>query len=572
MRLSFLLTLFCAASLIFAQTIPQGNQTPTWEETIAFYKELATKHRHAELQVIGEDDNGSPIHLFVISDGSGFNPVDIRQVGKSVLLINNAIHPGEPCGVNASMRLAKKLLEDDRLIGLTTKTAVCIVPMYNVSGAQRRGCCSRANQNGPKEYGFRGNARNLDLNRDFIKMDSKNAHALTRALREWDPDVFMDTHTTDGSDHQYAMQLLAAQDDRLDPALKGFMNNVFKPALYKWMDNKKIKMCPYFSSKNDVPDNGITGFDDSPRYSTGYSTLFNMFGFVSEAHMLKPFEDRVEATYQLQLAILDVMNTKQAELMTARKKAKANTASQAKFKMNHVLDHKDSLMIPFAAVKHSYYKSPVTGAQVYRYFNEDLIDIEVAWFDRFVPEVEVERPRGYIIPQEWHEIIAKLNWNMIPMQTLDKDSVVMVEAYRIGKMETRKRSYEGHYVHYDIEVDKERMAVQFRKGDALVLLGSETDRFVVETLEPHSQDSYFAWGFFDSILQQKEWFSGYVFEAKAKRMLEDDPALKAEFEKKKSTEKDFAENSWGQLYWLYTRSPNYEQTARLYPVYRIPLN
>src|SRR5690606_23273923 len=100
----------------------------------------------------------------------------------------NAIHPGEPDGMDASLMLAQALLGSDQLMGLLARTAVCIVPVYNVSGCLDRGDRSRVNQNGPKEYGFRGNAKYLDLNRDFMKMDSRNMEALAKALAYWDPD------------------------------------------------------------------------------------------------------------------------------------------------------------------------------------------------------------------------------------------------------------------------------------------------------------------------------------------------------------------------------------------------
>src|SRR5690606_23648524 len=116
---------------------------------------------------------------------------------------------GEPDGIDASLMLAQTLLDSDQLMGLLVNTAVCIVPVYNVSGALNRGSYSRANQNGPLEYGFRGNARNLDLNRDFMKMDSENARSLVSALSRWDPDVYFETHVSDGADHQYIMALLA---------------------------------------------------------------------------------------------------------------------------------------------------------------------------------------------------------------------------------------------------------------------------------------------------------------------------------------------------------------------------
>ena len=552
-----------------AQIGVSANTTPTWEETIAFYQSLADEHSGADLLEIGHDDCGIPIHLFVLSNGSGTDPESSRKDGKNILLINNAIHPGEPCGVNASMRLAKGLLDDAGLQGLIDKTTVCIIPMYNISGAERRGCCSRANQVGPDEYGFRGNARNLDLNRDMIKMDSRNAQALIKVIRDWDPDVFIDTHTTDGSDHQYTMQLLATQDDRLNPSIQAFMSETFNPQLYAWMDSAQVKMCPYFWPKKDVPNNGLIGFDDSPRYSSGYTTLFNIFGFVTEAHMLKSFPERVDATYQLELAILDVMARRGKEMRSARLRASDIDDRSTGFRFNHKLDKLDSLMIPFDSYKFNYYTSAVTGVETYRYFPEDPITIETPYFDTYVPQVEVSKPAAYVIPQEWREVIQRLRWNQVPMQTIQHDTAISVQAYRIVDMTTSEQPYEGHYVHSDIRVEKESLDLELRAGDMMVPVSGRTARFVVEVLEPQSSDSYFAWGFFDSVLQQKEWFSPYIFEDKAKQMLLDDKDLKKEFEAWRVKDPERIKNGWAQLYWLYQRSSHYERTANLYPVYRL---
>lgn len=559
--------LTCA--LCEAQLPADPNATPTWEETISFYRKLTNEQPKAKLTTIGKDDNGSPIHLFVISSDGAFSPDNAKSMGKGVLFINNAIHPGEPCGVNASMMLADKLLNDPSFATYLESTVICIVPIYNVSGAQRRGAHSRANQKGPIEYGFRGNAKNLDLNRDFIKMDSQNAWALTKALRNWDPDVFVDTHTTDGADHQYPMTLLAAQDDRLEHPLKDFMNDTFKPMLYEHMEQKELKMCPYFWPRKDVPDNGIIGFDDSPRYSSGYATLHNSISFVTEAHMLKPFPLRVEATYELLIGMLKVMSEKGEDLRIARHLAKDVVGSTSSFSFNHELNESDSVMLNFAAVKHSYMSSPLTGAETYRYFPEDHITIDVPYFDAFVPSLKVAKPEAYIIPQEWTDVIDRLAWNQVPMSKLQEDEIITVSAQRIADMETGKTPYEGHYLHYEIKTETEQIQRAFRKGDVRIPMGNETDRFVVEVLEPRSIDSYFAWGFFDSVLQQKEWYSTYVFEEKALDMLANDESLRMAFEKKKASDTEFANNGRDQLYWLYKRSPHYERTDHVVPVYRV---
>jgi len=192
--LRFMRTIACLfyLAVVLAASAQQpfvGDTSITWEQAIARYVEMDVRHSGAKLMEIGLDDDGSPLHLFVISDGSGFTPDSVRASGKNILWITNGIHPGEPDGIDASLLLAQALLESDQYMGLLAKTAVCILPVYNVSGSKNRSSTSRANQNGPAEYGFRGNARNLDLNRDFIKMDSENTKGLVASLMHWDPDV-----------------------------------------------------------------------------------------------------------------------------------------------------------------------------------------------------------------------------------------------------------------------------------------------------------------------------------------------------------------------------------------------
>jgi murein tripeptide amidase MpaA len=259
-----------------------GDTTATWEQAIAHYERLDAAHDGAQLLRIGTDDDGSPIHLFVITDGAPLDPAGIRAEGRNILWITNAIHAGEPDGVDASLMLAQALLEDDHLMGLTARTVVCIVPMYNVSGARQRERPSRPDQNGPVEHGIRANAKNYDLNRDFIKMDAENTRGMVGALADWDPDVYFETHVSDGADHQYVMELLMTQKDKLDPALSAFTTGVVVPALYEWMDCKGQMMCPYFETVKDAPDDGLVEFHDAPRYSTGYNALFDRIGILAE--------------------------------------------------------------------------------------------------------------------------------------------------------------------------------------------------------------------------------------------------------------------------------------------------
>jgi hypothetical protein len=547
----------------------EGDTTPTWEQTIERFQAFATTRSGVRLMEIGTDDDGSPIHIFVISDGSGFTPDSIRAAGKNILWITNAIHAGEPDGVDASRLLTQALLDSDQYMGLLARTAICIVPMYNVSGARQRSSTSRANQNGPAEYGFRANARNLDLNRDFIKADASNTRALVRALTAWDPDVYLETHVTNGADHQYVMELLTTHPDKVDPAMSAYMRNVLSPRLHRWMDDRGMLMGPYFETVKHSPEEGLTGFMDGPRYSTGYNALRGRVALISEAHMLKPYADRVNATFQLMLGTLAAMNEYPVELRDAIRKARANAATEERYATNWTLDTAHSEPVEWLGYEARYTKSTVTGLDRLYYDQGRPTKVDVPWFDHGISTLEIVKPKAYLIPQAWHEVIDRLALDNVPMERLDAERSYQGEVQRIMNFETTSGPYEGHYLHHGISTTTEREEVTGRPGDVLVPMGHPTDQLVMEILEPRCADSYFAWGFFDSMLQQKEWFSDYVFEDIAADLLEKDAALKSAFDAKRKADPAFAKDAWAQLYFIYQRSPYFEPNYRRYPVVRI---
>ena len=570
MRSSSVLLSALFATRCLSQWTFLGDTSATWEQTIARYQELDLMHAGAAMFEIGADDDGSPIHVFIIADGSGFTPDSIRAAGKNILWITNGIHPGEPDGVDASLLLAQALLESDLLMGLVTNTVVCIVPMYNVSGAKRRGSFSRANQMGPERYGFRGNARNLDLNRDFIKMDSRNMWTMSDALNIMDPDVYFETHVSDGADHQYVMELLNTQKDKLDGGLSAFMTETMLPRLYEWMRLKGMQMCPYFETEGETPEEGLVGFYDSPRYSTGYNALFDRIGILAESHMLKPYADRVNATFQLMLATLAAMNEHSEALRNARTAAKKNTASMDEIGLNWVLDTTYVEPLSWKGWAAEHITSEVTGLPRLRYDHARPTNTFVPWRDKHSPSIIKRKPMGYIIPQAWAaEIVQRLTINGVVVERLDRERSFTVEVDSIAAFKTGHQPYEGHYLHQDIRCSSRRTKHTAVPGDYLIRTGQITDRLIMETLEPEGEDSYFAWGFFDSVLQQKEWFSDYVFEDIAAELLRKDPGLKAALEAKRVADPEFAKDAWAQLYFVYQRSPYVESSFRKYPVLRM---
>lgn len=567
MKLVAIFSLLVSSLLTFGQDLYKENKTHTYHEAIAAYQKIASNNpTNCKLieNEFGKSDIGLDIPLFVMAKSVDYQY--LSQPDNCIILINNAIHPGEPCGVEASIKLSQEMaaLKND----FPENLVICIIPIYNVGGAENRNCCSRANQNGPEEYGFRGNARNLDLNRDFIKADSKNTRAFYRIFHNFRPHIFIDTHTSNGADYQYTMTLITSQVDKMNSTLSGYVENTLNPFLFESMEEKGYPMVPYVHTINKIPDNGIIDYLETPRYSTGYTNLFNCISYVTEAHMLKPFEDRVESTYEFLKLIVDYSIKNGSDIVNNRIKADEQLIQQKEFPLNWKVDTNQVDRINFKGYEATYQTSEVTGNQRLFYDQKQPFEKEIDYFHTFIPTDHITKPDYYVIPQAWDNFIPLFKLSQIPIYTIDKDINLEVEVYYIDDFETFDFPYEGHYLHKNVSVTSKTEKIEYHRGDFVIPTDNIYVRMIIETLEPVAADSYFNWNYFDAILQQKEWFSAYVFEDEAAEMLKNDPALKKEFEAKKSNDPEFANSDFAQLYFLYQRSDHYERTVNKYPVTR----
>jgi hypothetical protein len=343
------------------------------------------------------------------------------------------------------------------------------------------------------------------------------------------------------------------------------------PALFQKMLEKNDEMIPYVNTFNweDPPDKGIVGFFEPPRFSTGYAALFNTIGFVAETHVFKPFPQRVKSTYNLVLSLLEVINNDFDKIGELRSKAKQDCATRSDFALNWQVDTSKFELINFKGYEAKYKKSNVTGLQRLYYDHESPYAKTTKFFDEYKVTASVKKPGAYIIPQAWKEVIERLKLNNIEMAQLSRDTALEAEVYYITDYNSSHEPYEGHYLHNHVKLRSENQLMKFYKGDYVINTNTKNNRYVVETLEPQGVDSYFAWGFFDAILQQKEWFSPYVFEEKAEEILKQQPALKIEFETKQKQDTAFAKDAFSQLNFIYQHSDYFEKSYRRYPVARL---
>lgn len=549
----------------------KGTETPTYDEVVSYYKKLAETYPTIVMYKMGMTDSGEPLHLVV------FNPnrkVDTRLEtefsktdNKNILLINNGIHPGESDGIDASMLLLRDFAQGK--IATPENTIIAVIPVYNIGGALNRNSGSRTNQNGPIEYGFRGNARNFDLNRDFIKADSKNAKAFAEIFHLVNPDMFIDNHVSNGADYQYTLTHLFTQHNKLGGELGTYLHTSFMPQLEDSLVQKKWDITPYVNLFNRTPETGFSQFMDYPRYSTGYTTLYNTLGMMVETHMLKPYKQRVEGTYELMRSFINIAEKDASKIKELRKNSFNNFSVGSSYPLTWTIDSSKAATLQFKGYEGTMEPSNLTGASRLKYHRDQPFTKPVIYYNEFKAVESIKIPSAYIIPKGYWNVIDQLKNNQITLTEVKKDTLISAEVYKIKNYETFNNPYEGHYPHYNTQVETFEEEVSVKKGDFMVSTQQPGIRYLLETLEPMAVDSFFNWNYFDTILQQKEGFSPYVWEDLAEAFLNEHPEIKTEFEIKKSNEPNFAANWFAQLDWIHKQSSNYEKSHLRYPIVRV---
>lgn len=544
----------------------KGYETATYLQTIDFYIRLAKEFPEVNFQTMGQTDSGRPLHIVTYNPDGDFN---FKNIGaeKTVMLINNGIHPGESDGIDATMMLFRDLAVGK--LPPPKSTVLVAIPIYNIGGALNRNTATRANQNGPASYGFRGNAKNYDLNRDFIKADTKNALSFSEIFHLVKPDIFIDNHVSNGADYQYTLTHLFTQHDKLGGDLGNYLNTEIMPQLENALSSENWDITPYVNVYNNLPEIGFSQFVDHPRYSTGYTTLWNTLGMMVETHMLKPYEQRVQGTYELMKQMLIIAENEGEKLRSLRQEAFEFSKSLSHYPIQWEIDTTRSSTLNFKGYEADTLISEVTGRPRIKYDRTRPFTKPVTYANYMIPSDSVRVPEYYIVKKGYNDVMERMEHNNIDFEVLERDTTLQVETYRIAGYKTRNAPYEGHYLHYETEVEVKDGKVNFSEGDYVIPVRQNGIRYIIETLEPAANDSFFNWNFFDPILQQKEHFSPYVFEDEAARILKENTGLRDSFLLKKTTDSAFAQNGYAQLDWLYKKSDHYEEAHLQYPVYRV---
>jgi hypothetical protein len=539
--------------------------TASYADTVAWLERLAEASPRIKLLRFGKTSEGRELVMVIAADQEPFDHVELRLNGRPTLLAQAGIHAGEIDGKDAGLMLLRDLAFGNKG-DLLKKANLLFIPVLNADGHERVSEFNRPNQRGPERQGWRTTARNLNLNRDYTKLDAPEMIALLRLIRNWQPQLYLDLHVTDGIDYQYDITYGFHGwngGPAWSPKIGQWLDQVYRPAVDRALaDAGHIPGGLVFAVNNRDFSQGLFEGNADPRFSHGYGDLRHLPSVLVENHSLKPYRQRVLGTYVLLEASLRALGE---NADTIRAAIATDSASRpTTLAANWSNGGGGTRQTDFAGIAFEEYVSPVSGSKEVRWLGtpQTFKDVTVV-LDR--PAAQLRRPVAYYVPATYPQVIQKLQQHGIRLELLDKARTVDVELYRLVDPKPAATPFEGRHV-VRTGVAGEKHAVTFPVGSVRVPTDQALGDLAVLLLEPESVDSFLAWGFFPEIFQRTEYIEGYVLAPLAEKMLAQDPKLKADFEAKLAADEKFRASPDARLRWFYERSPFYDSRYLLYPV------
>jgi len=546
-------------------------ETPRYEQTVEYCKMLADSFPAIQYRSFGTTPQGRDLPLLIVDKDGLDDPQAIREKGRIILMLQAGIHSGEIDGKDAGFIILRDMFVYGKNYELLDNVSLLFIPIFNVDGHERFSAYSRANQNGPREMGWRATAQNYNLNRDYLKADAPEMRAWLKLFNDWLPEFFIDSHVTDGADYPYVITFDVDLSGMMAENLVDWSKNNYIPFLKKEMKAAGFPTIEYvnFRKWND-PRSGLQAFYARPRYSTGYVAIQNRVGLLIETHMFKPYRERVEATRQMVLQTMRYLNRESRTLSSLVREADRDAASaefrQKPFALTYKLT-KDSTMVDFWGYEFVIEKSDISGGPWFRYSN-DTVTWQTPFFNSFEPENVTTLPVAYLLPPEWLEVAERLRTHGIEFWRLEEGRKLTVGSHRFEDPDWSEAPWESrHYLSVKtIAIEETRT---YPAGTIVIPMGQRSARVAAHILEPEAPDSYVFWGFFDSVFEVKEYVESYVMEERARVMLASDAGLKKRFEQKMANDSTFASDPRAILFWFYRQSPFWDDRVNKYPVGKI---
>lgn len=546
------------------------TRTPRYAETMAYFERLDAANPQVAMLEFGRSAQDRAMRAVIVSKEGVTTPEAAHATGKPVVFIQAAIHPGEHEGKDVLMALVRDLTVSGKYADLVDASVLVLVPIFNVDGHERFGPFNRINQNGPEAMGWRATAQNLNLNRDYTKLDAPEMQAWMSLWHAWNPDLLIDLHNTNGADYQYAMTWAFETAQNIEAPLADWQRRAFDGVVKPALATQGWPVAFYVSLKDSTNLRaGLVEGASGPRFSVGYAAAVNRPGLLVETHMLKDFRTRVAVNEALLVELLRALEREGDTLQDAVAQADARrfTEGESIPLAFGLADETETL--EFLGVATTRTKSEVSGADWVQYDPSKPQVLRLPVQRTVTVTAKASAPAAYVVPPAWHELIERLQAHGIAMSRIDRDTSTMSSRYRFGTVEWAPRPFEGRHAVTALEQSDARGEDTLPAGSWLVRMDQPKARLAALLLEPASPDSFLRWGLLDAIFEDKEYAEPRVMEAMAREMLAKDPALKAEFEAKLASDAAFAADPAARLRFFYVRTPYFDSEFSRDPVRRL---
>jgi murein tripeptide amidase MpaA len=560
------------------------RETPSYDDTVAWLRRLEAADPRVQLRVVGRSPEGRDVWMVIASAEGARTPEAVRANGRPTVLAHAGIHAGEIDGKDAGLMLLRDLTVGKRL-DLLQRANLLFVPILNVDGHERIEPRGRINQRGPQNAGWRTNANNLNLNRDFTKLDTPEVRAVVAVLDAWQPDLYLDLHVTDGGDYQYDVTFGSngtGQNAR-SPHNEAWLEGPYRDALSRDLAAAGHVPGPLWVGNlvdSRDPAKGYESWPVDARFSTTYGDARHVPSILVENHSLKPYERRVLGMRVLLESSLRAVAEQKDALRLAVDADRARRPAEV------VLSYKKRAQpetVPMLGISWTTKPSRVTGGTQLVWTGEPRT-VSVSHTPADAVDRTTARPRAYWVPGSWPEVIDRLKAHGIRMETLEAAREVEVQACRLLDATVATEQGEGR-VRLDVGTGTgvepwrkkagtatavckpEKRRERLPAGSVRVPTDQPLGELAVILLDASSQDSFLQWGFFNAILGRTEYIEPYVMEPEAERLLAADPQLSADYAAAVAADPKLAADPDLRLTWIYRRSPWADSRHLLYPVF-----
>ncbi|WP_144211879.1 M14 family metallopeptidase [Shewanella donghaensis] len=537
--------------------------SPNYHDTHQWLTKLVDSSNLLQQVSIGKSPQGRDIWMIVASKEGAATATALSDNNKPTVLVQAGIHSGEIDGKDAGMMLLRDMSHGDKK-ALLDKVNLLFVPILSVDAHERSDEFNRVNQRGPVDMGWRTNARNLNLNRDYAKLDTLELQHMIRTINIWQPDLYIDVHVTDGIDYQYDVTFGYNVKEGYSPESFAWLETYYRPeveaALTK-QDHIPGKLI--FALDNADMYKGLSNWNPSPRFSNGYGDARHLPTILIENHSLKPFKQRVLGTYVMLEQTLKTVAEHGTKLKAAIYEDKYLHQQRFPLTWQNV---EQAQGWDFKGIEYSVEQSDISGANVVRWNGKPKLYPNLPVIGNTEVDVITQRPKFYYIPSQWHQVIERLAIHGVRMTTLEKPKTIKAAQYQFTNPEFNTVDYEGRQ-RVTATSTKLNIDTTVPQGTIQITTNQPLGDLAILLLEPESVDSFFQWGFFNSIFTRTEYIEDYAVEPLAAKMLAADDNLKLEFDKALKDEA-FAADPKARLRWFYQRSPYYDEQYLKYPVLR----